>query len=193
MGLFGKKKYPTISKDGKLYLKCLEAYQRDVGTRRIRMDFESMEAIGCTTGDFVVIHGKRMTVLICLELLDPRDDGKQIMRIDGLERNNTGLSIGDIVSVAKVRVVPAEKIVLAPLQKLIEPEESELLTNFDRKPVVKGDNVFFRTWDGNIILFMVIGVEPKSEAVQVIKSEAKYEDTRIYIAYKEGVDYGQSI
>ena len=70
-----------------LSLKVLEAYTRDVGRGVARIDYDSMDNLGASTGDVIEIKGKRRTVAKCLPLY-PSDEGKGIIRIDGLGRNN---------------------------------------------------------------------------------------------------------
>jgi transitional endoplasmic reticulum ATPase len=48
--------------------------------------------------------------------LYPSDEGKRIIRIDGLVRNKAGLAIGDTVVVKKIKAIPAEKVIVAPLE-----------------------------------------------------------------------------
>src|SRR5437879_13675867 len=43
------------------------------------------------------------------------DEGKGIIRIDGLVRRNVGVSLGDKVEVRKAEVLPAERITIAPI------------------------------------------------------------------------------
>jgi transitional endoplasmic reticulum ATPase len=85
-----------------LSLKVLEAYTRDVGRGVARIDYDSMDTLGASTGDVIEIKGKRRTVAKCLPLY-PSDEGKGIIRIDGLGRNNSGIAIGDTISVRKIK------------------------------------------------------------------------------------------
>src|SRR4030095_11501217 len=81
-------------------LKVLEAYTRDVGRGVSRIDYESMDSVGVSTGDVIEVRGgKRRTVAKCLPLY-PSDEGKGIIRVDGLLRNNAGVAIGDTVEIA---------------------------------------------------------------------------------------------
>ncbi|MGB6532542.1 MAG: AAA family ATPase, partial [Candidatus Nitrosopolaris sp.] len=98
-----------------LSLKILEAYTRDVGRGVSRIDYDSMDSLTASTGDVVEIKGKRRTVAKCLPLY-PSDEGKGIVRVDGLVRNNAGVAIGDTVVVRKIKAVPAEKVIVAPLE-----------------------------------------------------------------------------
>ncbi|MFB5648998.1 MAG: hypothetical protein ACE5RM_05905, partial [Candidatus Nitrosomaritimum aestuariumsis] len=45
-----------------LSLKVLEAYTRDVGRGVARIDYDSMDTLGASTGDVIEIKGKRRTV-----------------------------------------------------------------------------------------------------------------------------------
>ena len=102
-------------------LKILEAYSRDVGRGIARIDYDSMDLLNASTGDVIEIRGgeksksTRRTAAQCLPLY-PSDEGKRIIRIDGLVRNNTGLAIGDTVVVKKIKAIPAEKVIVAPLE-----------------------------------------------------------------------------
>ena len=84
-----------------LSIKILEAYTRDVGRGVARIDYESMDSLGASTGDVIEIKGTSVrTVAKCLPLY-PSDEGKGIIRVDGLVRNNAGIAIGDTVVVRK--------------------------------------------------------------------------------------------
>jgi len=98
-------------------LKVLEAYTRDVGRGVARIDYDSMDSLSASTGDVIEIRGKRRTVAKCLPLY-PSDEGKGIIRVDGLVRNNAGVAIGDTVVVRKIKAVPAEKVIVAPLEAI---------------------------------------------------------------------------
>src|SRR6266487_2062616 len=113
-------------------LKILESYTRDVGRGVARIDYESMDSLSASTGDVIEIRGKRRTVAKCLPLY-PSDEGKGIVRVDGLVRNNAGVAIGDTVVERKIKAVPAEKVVVAPLEAIppIDERGYEVVENYD--------------------------------------------------------------
>lgn len=148
-----------------LSLKVLEAYTRDVGRGVARIDYDSMDNLGASTGDVVEIKGKRRTVAKCLPLY-PSDEGKGIIRIDGLVRNNSGVAIGDTVIVKKIKAVPAEKIIVAPLEAIPPIDERYLADALESVPLIKGDNVMVPYFGGRLT-FQVIGVNPAADAVLV--------------------------
>src|ERR687884_626544 len=148
-----------------LSLKVLEAYTRDVGRGVARIDYDSMDSLGASTGDVIEIRGKRRTVAKCLPLY-PSDEGKGIIRVDGLVRNNAGIAIGDTVIVKKIKAVPAEKAIVAPLEAIPPIDERYLADALESVPLIKGDNVMVPYFGGRLT-FQVIGVTPAADAVLV--------------------------
>ncbi len=149
-----------------LSLKILESYTRDVGRGVARIDYDSMDSLSASTGDVVEIGGKRRTVAKCLPLY-PSDEGKGIIRVDGLVRNNAGVAIGDTVVVRKIKAVPAEKVIVAPLEAIPQIDERYLADALESVPLIKGDNVMVPYFGGRLT-FQVIGVTPQaSDAVLV--------------------------
>jgi transitional endoplasmic reticulum ATPase len=148
-----------------LSLKVLEAYTRDVGRGVARIDYDSMDSLGASTGDVIEIKGKRRTVAKCLPLY-PSDEGKGIIRVDGLVRNNAGIAIGDTVAVKKIKAISAEKIVVAPLEAIPPIDERYLADALESVPLIKGDNVMVPYFGGRLT-FQVVGVTPAADAVLV--------------------------
>ena len=148
-----------------LSLKVLEAYTRDVGRGVARIDYDSMDSLSASTGDVIEIRGKRRTVAKCLPLY-PSDEGKGIVRVDGLVRNNAGVAIGDTVIVRKIKAVPAEKVIVAPLEAIPPIDERYLADALESVPLIKGDNVMVPYFGGRLT-FQVIGVTPASDAVLI--------------------------
>src|SRR6266511_460050 len=155
----------AIVSQSTLSLKVLESYTRDVGRGVARIDYDSMDSLGASTGDVIEIRGKRRTVAKCLPLY-PSDEGKGIIRVDGLVRNNAGIAIGDTVIVKKIKAVPAEKVIVAPLEAIPPIDERYLADALESVPLIKGDNVMVPYFGGRLT-FQVIGVTPAADAVLV--------------------------
>src|ERR687885_651623 len=154
-----------MSNASSLSLKVLEAYTRDVGRGVARIDYDSMDSLSASTGDVIEIRGKRRTVAKCLPLY-PSDEGKGIIRVDGLVRNNAGIAIGDTVIVKKIKAVPAEKVIVAPLEAIPPIDERYLADALESVPLIKGDNVMVPYFGGRLT-FQVKGVTPAADAVLV--------------------------
>ena len=144
-------------------LKVLEAYTRDVGRGVARIDYDVMDSLAASTGDVVEIKGKRRTVAKCLPLY-PSDEGRGIIRVDGLTRNNSGVAIGDTVTIRKIKALPAEKVVVAPLENIPPIDERYITDALEGVPVTRGDNIMVPYFGGRLT-FQVVGITPVSEAV----------------------------
>jgi transitional endoplasmic reticulum ATPase len=155
-------------------LKVLEAYTRDVGRGVSRIDYESMDSVGVSTGDVIEVRGgKRRTVAKCLPLY-PSDEGKGIIRVDGLLRNNAGVAIGDTVEIAKIKAAPAEKIIVAPLETIPPVDERYLADALESVPIVKGDNVMVPYFGGRLT-FEVIDVSPAAASAVLVSQKTLFQ------------------
>jgi transitional endoplasmic reticulum ATPase len=143
-------------------LKVLEAYTRDVGRGTARIDYDTMASLGVSTGDIIEIKGKRRTVVKCLPLY-PSDEGKGIIRLDGLVRNNAGIAIGDAINAKKIKAVPAEKVVISPLEAIPPIDERYLADALESMPLIKGDNVMVPYFGGRLT-FQIIAITPPPAA-----------------------------
>lgn len=155
-----------------LDLKILEAYSRDVGKGVARVEYETMDSLGASTGDILELKGgeksssARRTVARCFPL-HSSDEGKGVIRIDGIVRNNAGLAIGDNVTVKKIRATLAEMVVVVPLDVVPPLDERYLADSLDSVSMIKGDNVMVPYFGGRLT-FQVIGLTPPAcEAVIV--------------------------
>jgi transitional endoplasmic reticulum ATPase len=147
-------------------LKILEAYTRDVGRGIVRIDYDALKSLDASAGDIVeVVSGKQRTVAKCLPLY-PSDEGKGVVRIDGLGRSNSGVSIGDSVTITKVKAVPAEKVILTPIEAAPTIDERYLADALDNIPLVKGDKVMVPYFGGRLT-FQALSVMPASVPVLV--------------------------
>src|SRR2546422_1066623 len=97
------------------------------------------------------------------------DEGKGIIRIDGLVRRNVGVSLGDKVEVRKAEVLPAERITIAPIisegHKISFGQgiENFVKRGLLKRPLNKGDVVIVPgiALMGGALPFMVISTAPK--------------------------------
>ncbi len=164
-----------------LDLKILEAYTRDVGRGVARIDYDSMDSLSASTGDLIEIRGgeknksHRRTVAKCLPLY-PSDEGKGIIRVDGLVRNNAGVAIGDTVVVRKIKAVPAEKVIVAPLEAVPPIDERYLADALEDVPMIKGDNVMVPYFGGRLT-FQVIGLTPPASDAVLVSQKTQFNIT----------------
>ncbi|MHA1377655.1 MAG: CDC48 family AAA ATPase [Candidatus Helarchaeota archaeon] len=112
----------------------------------VRLDPKIMSDIKISTGDIIKIKGKKTTAAIAIPAKQ-EDVGSNKIRMDGLTRLNCGSSIGEIVTVEKIVVKAARKIVLTPASENIRIQGSgeSLKNNLINRPVYKGDVISYGT------------------------------------------------
>ena len=123
-------------------LKVAEAMQIDYGKRIVRIDSNARRVLSLTTGDVVLIKGKKNTAATVLPA-HPQDENLNIIRMDGILRQNAGVGLGDRVKIVRAEIKAAKKIILAPNQpSRYAPGFSEYVKrNLVGKPLQKGDTL----------------------------------------------------
>jgi hypothetical protein len=148
-----------------IQLKVLEGYTRDICRGVARIDYSDMDKIGASTGDVIEIIGKRRTVGKCLPLY-PSDEGKGIIRMDGLVRNNAGpIIVGDIVTINKTQTCRAEKVVVWPLEAIPPIDERYLADALESVSITVGDNIMVPYFGGRLA-FTVSSITANDDTVR---------------------------
>lgn len=164
MGFFKKK-------DNTLSLKVSEAYTRDAGTKTVRIDFDSMNSLSMSEGDIIEIIGKRRTVAKCLSLFDS-DKMKGIIRVNSYMRNNIGVDIDKTVTVRKMEAVPAEIVIVSPLEALQPTDDiimvdrsistgSMYLAHVLENELLINDDIVSVSYGGQNLNFRVVNIAPR--------------------------------
>jgi transitional endoplasmic reticulum ATPase len=96
-------------------LQVARANPQDVGRGTARLSVEALEQLGQGEGSTIEIVGRRATPAIALRS-QIEDRELPLLRLDGLQRANAGVSIGDMVEVRPAVAVSATRITLAPTQ-----------------------------------------------------------------------------
>ena len=131
---------PDQDRQGGVKVQIAGAKPQDVGTGTARISRTALQSLGANEGDVLEIAGKRTTAAIALRPY-PEDEGLEVLRLDGLQRGNAGVSIGDHIEVRKADPKPARRVQLAPAQKnlrLVGSGDMLRRTLFQR-PLVLGD------------------------------------------------------
>jgi len=146
----------------KIELRVAEALHNDVGRGIVRIDKDGMEKLELTAGDIVEIEGKKTTAAIVWPS-HPQDFGMDIIRMDGLLRQNSETSLGDKVKVKKSKTLPAKEVTIAPTMheiKFGEDFASHVKQKMVGRPLVKGDKISIGVL-GQAIPFAVVVTNPK--------------------------------
>jgi len=114
----------------------------DSGRGFARLPDALMRELGVKEGDVIEIVGKRSTPARALRPYN-EDEGVDIVRLDGLQRANAGVSAGEFVEIRKAQSKPATRIVLAPAQDnfRLHGSTEALRRTFAGRPLTEGDIV----------------------------------------------------
>ncbi|MDH3364953.1 MAG: CDC48 family AAA ATPase [Thermoplasmata archaeon] len=88
-------------------------HQSEVGLGRARIDGDTRKVLNIDVGEIIEIIGKKKTAAKVFRAAH-EDEGKSIIRIDGMIRGNAGVSIGEKVAVKKADANSAKKVIVAP-------------------------------------------------------------------------------
>lgn len=144
------------------------AYVHDAGKGTVRVHPSVMGSIGVSDDDVIEIIGNKRTIAK-IQKLDPSDENKDMIRMDGMVQYNAGVTIDETVSIRKVDAIPAEKIIVVPLESIPPIDDKYLVDALNGIPLVKGDHVMISYFGGKLV-FQVIDVMPQGEAVIVSKN-----------------------
>jgi transitional endoplasmic reticulum ATPase len=155
----------TQSSEKSAKLRVAEARTRDVGRRIARIDRETMRKLNVDVGDFIEVNGPKGREVLKVWPAYPEDEGMGIIRIDGTARKNLGVAPGDYVTVRPIKVEPAKRVVVAPLdiirginadfEYLAQVVKKTLMGN----PVKRGDVIVIPFYG---LRFIVTSVQPSA-------------------------------
>lgn len=140
-------------------LRVADARQRDIGHGKVRIDNKTMQSLGISAGDFVEIHGKKVTVAVAWPAY-AEDQGQDIIRMDGIVRRNAGVALNENVTVRPADVKEAQNIVFAPTDVRLSVDED--FVNFVKRrfidmPFHEGDMTLLSIFGSAVPLVIVRG------------------------------------
>jgi transitional endoplasmic reticulum ATPase len=132
-----------------IQLRVGDARQRDVGRGIARIDQRTMQKLGISAGDVIEIVNKRTTSAIAWPAYS-EDQNRDIIRIDGFTRKNSGVAINEYVVVRPAKVKAALGITLAPVDMRLNVDDD--FTNFVKNRLMERTLV-----EGDTTLVMMLG------------------------------------
>ena len=130
-------------------LRVGDARQRDVGRGIARIDQRTMQKLGISAGDVIEIVNKRTTSAIAWPAYS-EDQNRDIIRIDGFTRKNSGAAINEYVVARPAKVKTALSLTLAPVDMRLNVDED--FTNFVKNRLMERTLV-----EGDTTLVMMLG------------------------------------
>jgi len=147
-------------------LRVAEARARDANRGIVRIDSEMMKELGLATGDVAEITGTKKTVAVVWPGYEA-DSGKGLLRMDGYTRNNAGVSIDDQVTVKKIAVKPAERLVLSFTEPIrVMGVEEYLYGILQGRVLTRGDSIPLNIM-GTRVELVVTDLQPPAQALIV--------------------------
>jgi transitional endoplasmic reticulum ATPase len=165
-----------MSEEDKI-LRVAEAKPKDVGRGIARIDPAVVNILGLTTGDVILVEGKKKTVAICWPGY-PEDENRGIIRIDGTVRKNADIGIDEKVGIRKAKAKMAVKVKLALTEPLrIVGGEQYISQILEGRAISRGDVVELNVM-GRKLDLVVISSSPSADAVIIQRT------TRVTISDK---------
>lgn len=147
-------------------LRVSEARARDANRGIVRIDSQTMKELSLATGDVVEITGAKKTVAVVWPGYEA-DAGKGLIRMDGYARNNAGVSIDDQVTVRKVSVKTAERLVLGFTEPIrVMGIEEFLYEILQGRVLTHGDSIPLNIM-GTRVELIVTDLQPPAQALIV--------------------------
>ncbi|MBI2252907.1 MAG: CDC48 family AAA ATPase [Armatimonadetes bacterium] len=182
-------------------LKVAEGKARDVGRGIARIDPDDMEKLKLVVGDIIKIIGKKETAAKLMPAY-MEDRGKSIIQIDGLIRENAGVSLDENVKITKTKHMSANLILLAPLNPLTSTKEKDtqyIGRLLEGLPVTEGDRLRATLFGSRSQDFTCLETKPagivlvNSQTIIKIKREESLERKGEKISYEDIGGLGKEI
>ena len=160
-------------------LRVMEAFLEDIEQGIIRVSEPAMVTLGLRAGDIVYIDGER-TSLATIWPLPPGMTKTNIILMDGLIRENTGVGLDDRVCLRKANPGIAGSLLLTPVERTsYGPEEIRRIREFlAGRPLMNGDKVNIPLFSRKGSRFVVSGFEPESEnSVATLSTDIRIQET----------------
>ena len=149
----------------KIILKINEIPQQHVGKGRAIIDPKIIEDQNWNVGQILELtHNKKTYVK--LWPASPQEYGTNIIKIDGITRQNIGAGIDDKISIKSVEAVNAEQITLSPTEKITTDGLQEyMIYNYLNHVFTNGDSISLNTQVGNKIQFIITNTKPSKPVI----------------------------
>ncbi len=168
-----------------------ECSAKDAGRGIARIDPAFYSQFHVETGSLIRISGKKQTaVKVMPAFVDDR--GRGVIQIDGITRDNAGVSIGDKVKIGSLEALPAKHIVIVPSRVSNNNNNitKYLVKIIEGQVVVEGDRIRVNVFGFINEDFLIEKTEPqgfvqinkntscslKSGNVKIAKNKITYED-----------------
>lgn len=177
-----------ILRTNPLTLKVAEASSKDVSRGIVRLDPACFKKIGVEVGDVVTLKGKRETVAKVMPAY-MEDRGKDLIRLDGITRENAGVGIDEKITITKSKFNPAHKIVVTPLTSMRSYDARYIGSLLEGLPLLEGDTVRARLIGTRTQDFKVVSTVPSGVVIIQSDTSIKIQEKKDAVEARTRISY----
>ena len=146
-------------------LRVMEARLEDVEHGIVRVAETTLHLLGMDPGEVVLLEGLRKS-LARVWPLDPDDEHPSIIQMDGLTRENTGISLDDRIQIQVFPVAPLSTLLLCPADQVtLGPSEvRRIRESLVGRAVMAGDKINIPLFSRKGMQFQVMAFEMFSQS-----------------------------
>ena len=149
----------------KIILKINEIPQQHVGKGRAIIDPKIIEEQNWNIGQILELTYNKKTY-VKLWPASPTEYGANLIKIDGITRQNIGAGLDDKISIKSVEAANAEQITLSPTEKIATDGLQEYMTyNYLNHVFSNGDTISLNTQMGSKIQFVITNTKPSKPVI----------------------------
>lgn len=146
-------------------LTVIEGLSKDVGRGVVRLDPSDIDALGLGLGDTVLIEGERATIARVYPVFQEHR-GRSVIQMDGVVRQNSGVGLGDHVTITAHTTPGAHQVELQPIGERPSDSDLDYIGRLvDGIPVRVGDRLRVTLFGSRSIDFDVVVVGPAREGL----------------------------
>lgn len=168
-----------------IQLRVEKAYPSDLGRGFIRVSPKVLVDAVLNLGDIVEIRGKKKTTAVVAGTKF-KDIREKIARIDNFVQQNAGVIPGETVTVKKVEVPEAKKLILALPEDMIE-EGTKLYFGEHEIEMLKRHIFKWPVYTGDIIPIIIEKSQDTSRIIPLIAVETEPENTIVQVSEKTAI------
>jgi transitional endoplasmic reticulum ATPase len=144
-------------------LRVVEARLEDLEQGIARVGEGVLSSLGLLAGDPIAIDAERPT-LARVWPLRPEDAQRAVIQLDGLTRENAGVSLDEFIRIAAHPVTPAATLLLAPVERTVlgASEVGRIRAFLAGRVLMKGAKVNVPLFSRRSTQFTVVAYEPES-------------------------------
>lgn len=151
----------TDATDTDLQLRVTETLGKDVGRGLARIDPKDLQKLQVEIGEVVEVVGKRRTVCKAMPTYKEQRGQARIL-IDGITRDNAQAGLDEFVTVRKVAISAAQRVVIAPLTMTPSERDLDYIGRLlDGLPILEADRIRATLFGSRHAEFSVESTIPK--------------------------------